>query len=165
MSTVAIVGITAGAIAGAGAIAAVADSGGGGGGSTPAPTPAPTPEPTPTPTPTTAALSFRLYENSSDDFDMIITKPNGTVIHYYDTSEYSQDSVSGSGPDIAYWQSPLRGTYTIQVECYYNENPGVTKSVSLEVWQNGVKTATLASFTVPGNTANHVIVATYSYVY
>jgi len=51
LSTVAIVGITAGAIAGAGAIAAVAGSGGGGGGSTPAPTPAPTPEPTPTPTP------------------------------------------------------------------------------------------------------------------
>jgi hypothetical protein len=162
LSTGAKVGIAAAAIAGAGGVAAVTRGGGGGGGVS---TPAPTPAPTPVPTPTTAPLSFRLYENSSDDFDMIVTKPNGTVIHFYDTSEYSQDSVAGSGPDIAYWQSPLRGTYSIQVECYYNQNSGVTKNVSLEVWQNGVKTATLASFTVPGNTANNTIVASYSYVY
>ena len=159
LSTGAIIGITAGVIATAGGIAAAVGGAGGGDKSNVTPTP------TPTPAPTTATLSFRLYENSSDDFDMIITKPNGAAVYYYSGSEYSQDSISGAGPDIAYWQSPLRGTYSIQVQCYTNSNPSVTKDVSLEVWQSGVRTATLASFTVPGNTAAGTIVRTATYTY
>jgi hypothetical protein len=161
LSTAAKVGIVAGGIAGVGAIAAAAASGGGGDdddSSTPT-------TPTSPSSPESATLSFRLYEASSDDFDMIITKPNGSTIYFYNTSEYSQDSVGGSGPDIAYWQTPLHGTYTIQIQCYTNNNYGVSKNVSLEVWKNGIRTSTLLTTTVSGTVSNGAIVGSATYTY
>ncbi|RPH51333.1 MAG: hypothetical protein EHM85_06990 [Desulfobacteraceae bacterium] len=113
MSTVAIVGITAGAIAGAGAIAAVADSGGGGGGSTPAPTPTPTPEPTPTPTPTpgppstvtgTWLLLMRCTNASYDVFNLLINLNQST-------GGAISGSTSGTDYDGTPLQMTLSGTY------------------------------------------------------
>lgn len=70
------------------------------------------------PTPRNSPLAFELTESTDADFDMLIEDPTGRAFTFDDTDHYVQDTINGTGPDVAYWSNPPRGTYKVIVKIY-----------------------------------------------